>query len=237
MTRPIVAALSAVALVVLALYAVFFAAFLPPTPYDSALTQAPVQFAERYLAWIVERNWAAVSAVTDPQVLNDEGWKGFAAIGDTVPKGTPTAIHVIGLNTTTSSGAERTGVTPEHVLPDKPFLADFVLRHDGTFIVEGVHVQLIAEPLEQHYAFRFLGQRPMNYVAFAGAVALIVFNAYALARCILMTGLRRNGSGSSSFSSASARSDTVGLTASGAMRSSASTSLRFAFRKRLSSHS
>jgi hypothetical protein len=99
---------------------------------------------------------------------------------------------MVGMNTATTSDIETTNLTLEYQFPERPLLANFVLqREGGTFIVKGVHVQQIVAPLEDYYAFHFLGQRPMNYVVFAGAVLLILFNAYALARCILMPALRR----------------------------------------------
>jgi hypothetical protein len=176
----------------LALYAAFFASFLPRAPYDSALQSEQVQFAERYLSLVVQRNWDAVQAVTDRQIWTHEGQQGLITVAEVFPKGDPGAIHLVGLNTTTTSGVETSNLTLEYLFPERPFLANFVLQRDGgTFILQGIHVQQIVAPLEEHYAFHFLGQRPMNYVVFAAAVLLILFHAYALARCILMPGLRR----------------------------------------------
>src|SRR5919198_989947 len=103
MTRQIVAVLSAVALILLALYAVFFASFLPPTPYDSSLDREEVQFAEHYLSLVVQRDWDRVQTMTVHQIWTHDGQQGLIPVAEAFPKGDPATIHMVGMNTTTTS--------------------------------------------------------------------------------------------------------------------------------------
>jgi len=64
-------------------------------------------------------------------------------------------------------------------------------RIDNGFVVMGAHLSPIAQPLEQYYVFRVVGQSRTHYTVAAVAVLLIALNAYALWRCIMMPDLRR----------------------------------------------
>lgn len=187
------AVLSAVILVIAALNAAYFASTsgVPDAPYDSLLTEPSVQFARQYLASIKAHNWKAVQAVTDQKILGADPAATFDTMANLIPTGQPT-VHVTGVNTVKSPDLERVYVTLEYIFPDKALLTNLVLNRNGnSYLVEGVHVERLTAPLEKYYAFRFLGQDPTHYAIFAGAVLLILFDAFALARCIMMPRLER----------------------------------------------
>ena len=201
MIRPIIAALSAVALIGFSLSGLFFASSVPTTPYDDMLAQEPAQFAQRYFSLIDAKNWDTVFALSVREIRSSDTQAGFTAMANVIPNGKPDAIHVVGYHTmashsfniftSNSSSIERIDLVLEYLYPDKPLWADFVLRRDGdTFLAEGAHVRILTQPLEEYYAFHFLGQDTRNYVVLFGVVVLILFNAYALVRCITMPELR-----------------------------------------------
>lgn len=201
MIRPVIATLSAIALIGFALSGLFFASSVPATPYDDLLAQDSVQFAQRYFSLVDAKNWDTVFALSVREIRSSDTQAGFTAMANVIPNGNPDAIHVVGYHTITrhsfniftsaSSDVERLDVVLEYLYPDKPLWADFVLRRDGdVFLAEGAHVRVLTQPLEEYYAFHFFGQNTGNYIVLFGAVALILFNAFALVRCITMPELR-----------------------------------------------
>ena len=193
MKRGGLAVLSAIILVIAALNAVYFASTsgVPTAPYDNLLTDPSVQFSKQYLTSIEERDWKTVQAVTDQKILGTGAAATFDMLANLIPNGPP-AVHVTGVNTVKSPDLERVYVTLEYVFPDKTLLANFVLNRNGSsYLVEGVHIQPLTAPLEKYYAFHFLGQDRTHYAIFSSAVLLILFDAFALARCIMMPRLHR----------------------------------------------
>jgi hypothetical protein len=201
MIRPVIAILSAIAVIGMALLTNLYPSTLTIGPYDDALTQEPARFAQRYFSLINEKSWDAVAALSDRGLRDSNAQNGFRAMANLIPNSEPMAVHIVGIhsatsyffgiNTSGSSGVERVDVTLEYLFPDKPLLANVVLRRDGdSFLVETVQARPLKQPLEQYYEFRLFDQDLIDYVILLGAALLILFDAYALAQCIMMPGLR-----------------------------------------------
>jgi hypothetical protein len=193
MKRKIAAVLSAGLLVVASLYGVLFTAMPPATPFDDHLAEEPVKFALQYFSWIKARDWQRVKAASDQSLQNPSAQRTFEKMADILPPAEPTAIHLIGKSwVKSSSKPERHDITLEYLYPGKPLVANIVMDQTASgFVVMGAHFTPVSQPLEQYYVFRAAGQSRTHYTVAAVAALLIIVNAYALARCIMMPGLRR----------------------------------------------
>lgn len=192
MKRKIVAAVSAVLLLLLTLHGVLFTSKPPATPHDEVLKEQPGQFALQYFAWLKAKNWEAVKAASEHSLWSADNQRTFEAMASLIPQTEATAIHLVGSRwSKSSSKPERNDVTLEYLYPGNPLLAKVVMDRSGDgFIVIGAHIMPIAAPLEQYYQFHLAGQSGTHYKVAAAAIILVALNLYALVHCIMMRDLR-----------------------------------------------
>jgi hypothetical protein len=101
------------------------------------------------------------------------------------PAGAPRSVKLIGSNTMTVNGNGRYDLTYEYEFAGGWALGNVVLAGKGDAIrVEGVHVQRMAQSLEQLNTFTLNGKGAEHWIVLLACIAIPVFCLYAFVLCL-----------------------------------------------------
>ena len=101
------------------------------------------------------------------------------------PAGTPRSVRLVGTRTMTVNGATRYDLTYEYEFAGGWVLGNVLLAGEGDALrVEGVHVQRMAQSLEQQNAFTLSGKDATHWVILFACIVIPVFCLYAFVLCL-----------------------------------------------------
>ncbi|MHA6205211.1 hypothetical protein ACXU4B_12365 [Dyella soli] len=108
------------------------------------------------------------------------------------PAGTPRSVKVVGVHTLTNASGTRYDLTFEYAFADGWALGHARLARTGdAVLVEGLHVQRLAQPLEQVNAFTLIGKGPLHWIVLLLCIAIPAFCIYAFVLCLRTPIVRR----------------------------------------------
>ena len=101
------------------------------------------------------------------------------------PAGAPRSVKLVGTKTMTVNGATRYDLTYEYEFAGGWVLGNVLLAGEGDALrVEGVHVQRMAQSLEQQNAFTLSGKDATHWVILFACIVIPVFCLYAFVLCL-----------------------------------------------------
>ncbi len=185
MTRNLTVFLASAALLALVLCPLFIGSKLEATFLNEFVPQQEVEFAKQYIELIKTRDFATVEKKTDPQIVSAESKQLFAQMADLFPNEAPKNIKPIRAITTNQNGVTNISLSLEYEFPNQWLLANIVLQKQyDSLLVKGIHIEPLADSVENLAQFTFVGKTTIHYIVFTLAMGLLLFNIYVLALCI-----------------------------------------------------
>ncbi|QNK02178.1 hypothetical protein [Dyella telluris] len=101
------------------------------------------------------------------------------------PVGAPRTVKLVGTNTVNANGAMRYNLTYEYEFVDGWVLGNMVLSGEGEAIhIDGVHVQRMAQSLEQQNAFTLSDKGVAHWLVLIAGIVIPAFSLYAFVLCL-----------------------------------------------------
>jgi hypothetical protein len=152
--------------------------------FDRLVPKEEAAVAKQVLASFGSRDFASIEQQLDASLSGADTRTKLEAIADQFPAGPPKSTEVVGSNTTTMSERVTYDLTFQYEYPDRWLLANVVLqRESGQLRVMGVHVNRLADSLQNQNRFTFAGKGALHWIFFALAVAIPVFIVVTLVLC------------------------------------------------------
>lgn len=144
------------------------------TPHDADVR------ARDYLALLVRGRTDSAEARLAPSVRDQNTHAAIAQLASVLAGQVLDSMHVIAVRVNTFSGAATmryVGLGYEFHTPHGWFAADVsTVDSAGAWLVEGLHVDPLADKLERVNAFTLTGRSPLHYVVFLLAIACAVLS-------------------------------------------------------------
>jgi hypothetical protein len=142
-------------------------------------------FAKTYLEKLRQRNIAGIKEHLSSELLTPDADSKLTEVANYFPEGEPVAIKLIGANVFKSSSAWQANLTYQYQFKSEWAVANIVLsRENGILIVKGIHVNRLAQSLEEANAFTLSNKSTIHYLFLFCAVAIPLFILYSLILCI-----------------------------------------------------
>lgn len=184
-------------LLLLALASILAAACSQQEMIDKSTPQAESAYAQKVVAELRAGDYAFVKQALAPQLRLPSIDEHLPKLARLFPKGAPKTVKIVGANTLSVSrpgGPVKTQyeLSYEYEFPDSWVVTHIVLaREQDRLQVTGIHIQPLAQSLEETNAFTLAGKGVLHWTFLLLAIAAALFCVYAFVACVCMKGLKR----------------------------------------------
>jgi hypothetical protein len=152
--------------------------------FDKFVPKEEAEVAKQVLAAFGSRDFGAIEQRLDASLAGADTRPKLEQVAEQFPSGSPKAVQVVGSNTMTMPGRVTYDLTFQCEYPDRWLLVNVVLqRADGQLKIMGVHVNRLADSLQNQNRFTFAGKGPVHWLFLALAVVIPLFIVATLVVC------------------------------------------------------
>ncbi|MGM9486690.1 hypothetical protein [Ideonella sp. YS5] len=160
--------------------------------FDRFVPKEESEVAKQVIAAFGSADFATIERQLDPSLAKADTRARLQQIADQFPAGPPKSIQVVGAHTMTRQERITYDLTFQYEYPDRWLLANVVLqRENGQLRVAGIHVNRLADSLQNQNRFTFAGKGVVHWVFFALAIAIPLFIVVVLVLCARTAMARR----------------------------------------------
>lgn len=153
--------------------------------FNKFIPEAEAEAAKQFLAVLRARDFTAIEQELDPSLIATDSRAKLQLVADQFPEGEPVSVEVVGAHTTNTPQRVTYSLTFQYEYPGKWLLANVVLfRENNQLRVAGVHVNHLADSLQNLNRFTFFGKGPLQWIVFILAMIIPLFIIATFVLCI-----------------------------------------------------
>lgn len=153
--------------------------------FDKFVPKEEAEVAKQVVLQFAARDYVAIERLLSSNLVQPDTRSKLEKIAEQVPQVKPTSVEVVGATTLKSAKQDQYTLTIQYQYPEKWLLANVVLqRNNGELRLAGVHVNQLADSLQNTNRFTFSGKGLLHTFVFLAAILVPLFIVASIITCI-----------------------------------------------------